>query len=155
MIPINCKIINFSICLWRALNYYLAESAASTSHFQPTNLSYGFSGYSYRLDFFTNQCYIVQRCAFCQPQQLQCLHHGFIKAYLCSPHSFLHYHIGDNLWHVHYGFSAGTSYAFFLECFFSKYLETNCSHAPWSSNINAFSTKISGGSPKIETPLSN
>ena len=34
---------------------------------------------------------------FCQLQQLKCLHHASIKAYLSSPHFFLHYCVGDDL----------------------------------------------------------
>jgi len=42
---------------------------------------------------------------FRQQQQLQRLHHGSTKAYLCSP--FLsHYRVGDDLRHTCYGFGA-------------------------------------------------
>jgi len=48
----------------------------------------------YGFDSFTNQCHFVPRCAFHQPQQLQCLHHGAtfvpssqpLKVTICSRH---------------------------------------------------------------------
>ena len=41
---------------------------------------------------------------FRQPKQLQCLHHGSTKAYLCSPLYSIPYCVGDDLQYVHYGF---------------------------------------------------
>ena len=46
---------------------------------------------------------------FCQPQQLQCLHHGFTTKFTFVLHSFLPYRIGDDLQYTHYGFSARLS----------------------------------------------
>jgi len=40
---------------------------------------------------------------FCQLQQLQCLHHGSTKAYLCFSF-FIYCHVGDDLRYTGYGF---------------------------------------------------
>jgi len=61
-----------------------------------------------------------QDVPFHQPQQLQCLHHGFTEAYVCSPfHSFLHCRIGDDLFWCETGASAVLA-GVLLELFFAR-----------------------------------
>jgi len=64
------------------------------------------NGYSYRLDFFTDQCHFVRRCAFSPTAAAPVLASWFYQSlplFSFVLHSFLPYRIGDNLRYVHYG----------------------------------------------------
>jgi len=92
---------------------------------------------SYRLDFdfFTVQRHFLQRCAFCQLQQLQYLHNVSTKALLCT--SFLSpLPQGDDLRYIHYGFNE-SAVLFFLAWSFTPNIQSTvaANKARWYTMI--------------------
>jgi len=62
---------------------------------------------SYRLNFFTNQCYFFPRYSFSSTAAAPVLETWFyqnIPLFFFVYHSFLSYFAGDDLWYVYYSF---------------------------------------------------
>ena len=98
----------------------------------PTNAfrqAYLDSGFSYRLDFFTNQCCFVKRRAFSPTAEVPMLASWFYQSlplFSFVLYSFLHYRIGSNLWYAHHGFSVRGYFAWNI---------TQCVRSSWKRCI--------------------